>query len=85
MGRAFLTGSLMLPVLACREPLVCEFLKFSALTADLLVALLLPAVQAYHQGYRMLLSLDPACHLLGIIWQYNNLVRPMLFPQVRSG
>ena len=83
--RAFLAGSLLLAVSACREPLVGEFLEFSAVAAEFLVAFLLPAVQSYHQGYRMLLSLDPACHLLGIIWQYNNLVRPMLFPQVRSG
>ena len=67
MRRAFLAGCLLLAISACRQSLVREFLEFSAVAAEFLVALLLPAVQAYHQGHRMLLSLDSACHSLGII------------------
>ena len=54
--RAFLAGCLLLAISACRQSLVREFLEFSAVAAEFLVALLLAAVQSNHQGYGILLS-----------------------------
>ena len=58
MGWALLAGSLLLAVLACREPLVGVFFKFAAFLAKALVALLPAAVQPYHHRYSVLFSLD---------------------------
>ena len=59
VGRAFLAGSLLLAVLACGKPLVGVFFKLAALLTKTPITLFPAAVQSYHQGYRMLLSLDP--------------------------
>ena len=59
MSRTFLAGSLLLAVLACGKPLVGIFFKLAALLAKIPVALLLTAVQSYHQGHGMLLSFYP--------------------------
>ena len=66
VGRAFLAGSLLLAVLACGESFMSVFFKLTALFAKALVALFPAAVQSYHQGYRMFLSLYPS-HRLQII------------------
>ena len=66
MRRALLAGSLLLAVLACREPFMGVFFKLAALLAKDPVALFPAAVQPYHQGYRMLLSFYPI-HCLQMI------------------
>ena len=66
VGWAFLAGSLLLAVLACGESFMSVFFKLTALFAKALVALFPAAVQSYHQGYRMFLSLYPS-HRLQII------------------
>ena len=60
MTRAFLAGSLLFSVLACGESFMSVFFKLYTLLAKSLVALLPAAIQSYHQGYRMLLSLYPS-------------------------
>ena len=59
MGRALLAGGFLLAVLACGEPFMGVFFQLPALLAKSLVALFPAAVQPYHKGYRMLLSLYP--------------------------
>ena len=66
VGQAFLAGSLLLAVLACGESFMSVFFKLTALFAKALVTLFPAAVQSYHQGYRMFLSLYPS-HRLQII------------------
>ena len=56
VGRAFLAGSLLLAVLACRESFVSIFFKLSAIVAEGLITFLLATVQSNHQGYGILLS-----------------------------
>ena len=57
MTRALLAGGLLLTVLAYGESFMSVFFKLTALFAKALVALFPAAIQSYHQGYRMLLSL----------------------------
>ena len=62
MGRAFLAGSLLVAVSACRESLVGVFFMFAAFFAKDPVALSPAAVQPDHQGHRVLLSFYSGLH-----------------------